>query len=128
MLQIPWIFPCVSCLGSAKAVQCPRPRPKIGDKNQQFPSYSPVCPQGQALRMAADKCITNTGIHNTGNKEFKYTIFILILGIGLELAYSVELRLMWGISANVNHNGTLPYATLFKCPYRQIFFNEVLKT
>ena len=36
MLQIPRVFPCVSCLGSAKAVQCPRPGPKIGDKSQQI--------------------------------------------------------------------------------------------
>ena len=46
MLQIPRVFPRVSCLGSAKAVQCPRPGPKISDKSQQIPRYSPVCPQG----------------------------------------------------------------------------------
>ena len=46
MLQIPRVFPRVSCLGSAKAVQCPRPGPKIGDKSQQIPRYSPVCPRG----------------------------------------------------------------------------------
>ena len=46
MLQIPRVFPRVSCLGSAKAVQCPRPGPKISDKSQQIPRYSPVCPRG----------------------------------------------------------------------------------
>ena len=35
MLQVPRVFPLVRCLGSAKAVQCPRPEPKIGDKSQQ---------------------------------------------------------------------------------------------
>ena len=45
MLQIPRVFPLVSCLGSAKVVQCPRPEPKIGDKSQQIPRYSPVCPR-----------------------------------------------------------------------------------
>lgn len=53
---------------------------------------------------------------NTGNKEFKWTIFIfifiLILDIGLELAYTIQLRLLWGIYPNVNYNGTLPHATL----------------
>ena len=47
MLQIPWVFPRVSCLESAKAVQCPRPGPKMGNKSQQIPRYSPVCPPGQ---------------------------------------------------------------------------------
>ena len=46
MLQIPRVFPRVSCFGSAKAVQCPRPGPKISDKSQQIPRYSPVCPRG----------------------------------------------------------------------------------
>ena len=46
MLQIPRVFPRVSCLGSAKAVQCPRPGPKSSDKSQQIPRYSPVCPRG----------------------------------------------------------------------------------
>ena len=46
MLQIPRVFPRVSCRGSAKAVQCPCPGPKIGDKSQQIPRYSPVCPRG----------------------------------------------------------------------------------
>ena len=46
-LQIPWVFPRVCCLESAKAVQCPRPGPKIGNKSQQIPRYSPVCPRGQ---------------------------------------------------------------------------------
>ena len=50
MLQIPRVFPRVSCLGSAKAVQCPRPGPKTGDKSQQIPRYSPVCPRGQTPR------------------------------------------------------------------------------
>ena len=55
MLQIPRVFPRVSCLGSAKAVQCLRAGPKIGDKRQQIARYSPVCPWGQP---PADKCIT----------------------------------------------------------------------
>ena len=46
MLQIPRVFPRVSCRSSAKAVQCPCPGPKIGDKSQQIPRYSPVCPWG----------------------------------------------------------------------------------
>ena len=58
MLQIPRVFPRVSCLGNAKAVQCPRPGPKIGDKSQQIQRYSPICPRGQPPGMAADKCIT----------------------------------------------------------------------
>ena len=49
----------VSCRGSAKAVQCPCPGPKIGDKSQQIPRYSPVCPRGHPPGMAADKCIIN---------------------------------------------------------------------
>ena len=40
MLQIPRVFPRVSCLGSAKAVQCLRSEPEIGDKSQQIPRYS----------------------------------------------------------------------------------------
>ena len=59
MLQIPQVFPRVSCLRSAKAVQCPCPGPKIGDKSYQIPRYSPVCPWGQPPGMAADKCIIN---------------------------------------------------------------------
>ena len=58
MLQIPRVFPRVSCIGSAKAVQCPRPRPKIGDKSHQIPRYSPVCPRGQPSWIAAEKCIS----------------------------------------------------------------------
>ena len=58
MLQIPRVFPRVSYLGNAKAVQRPRPGPKIGDKSQQIPRYSPICPRGQPPGMAADKCIT----------------------------------------------------------------------
>ena len=46
-LQIPPVFPCVSCLGSVKAFQCSHPGPKIGYKTQQIPHYSPVCPWGQ---------------------------------------------------------------------------------
>ena len=57
LVQIPRVFPRVSCLGSAKAIQCPRPGPKIGDKSQQIPRYSPVCPRGHTPGMAADKCI-----------------------------------------------------------------------
>ena len=33
MLQIPRVFARVSCLGSAKAVQCPRPGPEMGSKS-----------------------------------------------------------------------------------------------
>ena len=58
MLQIPRVFPRVSCLGSAKVVQCPRPGPKISNKSKQIPRYSPVCPRGQPAGMAADKYIT----------------------------------------------------------------------
>ena len=57
MLQIPRVFPLVSCLGSAKAVQWPRPEPKLGDKSQQISRYSPVCPRGHPPGMAAHKCI-----------------------------------------------------------------------
>ena len=57
MLQISRVFPRVSRIGSAKAVQCPRPGPKIGDKGQKIPRYFPVCPRGQPPGMAADKCI-----------------------------------------------------------------------
>ena len=46
ILQIPRVFPCASCLGSAKAVQCPRHGPKIGGKSKQIPCYSPACPRG----------------------------------------------------------------------------------
>ena len=60
MLQIPRVFPLVSCLGSSQAVQCPRPEPKMGDKSPQIPRYSSVCPRGQPLRMAADKCIRHS--------------------------------------------------------------------
>ena len=42
MLQIPRIFPHVSCLGSAKTVQCPCPGPKISDKSQQIQRYFPL--------------------------------------------------------------------------------------
>ena len=65
MLQIPRVFPRVSCRGSAKAVQCPCPGPKIGDKSQQIPRYSPVCPRGHPPGMAADKCIRSVNfVHN----------------------------------------------------------------
>ena len=57
MLQIPWGLSPVSCLGSGNAIQCPPPGPKFGNKSQQIPRYSPVCPRGQPPRMAADKCI-----------------------------------------------------------------------
>ena len=57
MLQISRVFPHISRLGSAKAVQCTRPGPKIGDKSQEIPHYSLVCPRGQPPGMAADKCI-----------------------------------------------------------------------
>ena len=62
MLQIPRVFPRVSCRGSAKAVQCPCPGPKIGDKSQQIPRYSPLCSRGHPPLpgMAADKCISQS--------------------------------------------------------------------
>ena len=44
MLQIPWVFPRVSCLESAKAVQCPRPGPKLAtkvSKSRAIPPYVP---------------------------------------------------------------------------------------
>ena len=62
MLQIPRVFPHVSCLGSAKAVQCPRPRPKIGDKvgkSRAIPLYVPgVNPPGWLLisALSVSKC------------------------------------------------------------------------
>ena len=56
MLQIPPVIPRVSCLRSAKAVQCPRPGSNIGDKSQQNPRYHPLCPRGHPTGMAADKC------------------------------------------------------------------------
>ena len=59
MLQIRRVFSRVSCLGSAKAVQYPRPGPNIGDKSQQIPRYSPICALGHPPGMAADKCIIN---------------------------------------------------------------------
>ena len=40
------LSPCI-LPRSAKAVQCPCPGPKIGNKSQQIPRYSPVCPRGQ---------------------------------------------------------------------------------
>ena len=58
MLQIPRVFHRVPCLGSARAVQCPRPGPNIGDKSQQIPCYSPLCPRDQPPGMAADKCVS----------------------------------------------------------------------
>ena len=59
MLQIQRVFPCVSCFGSARwAVQYPWPGPKIGDKSQQIPCYSPVCPHNQPLGKVEDKCIS----------------------------------------------------------------------
>ena len=58
MLQIPRVFPLVSCLGSTKVFQCPCPEPKMSDKSQQIPPYSTVCPRGQPPGMAADKCIS----------------------------------------------------------------------
>ena len=57
VLQIPLVFPRVSCLGSAKVVLCPLLGPNISDKSQQIPRYSPVCPRGQPPEMAADKCV-----------------------------------------------------------------------
>ena len=40
-------FPVYLAALSAKAVQCPRPGPNIGNKSQQIPRYSPLCPRGQ---------------------------------------------------------------------------------
>ena len=41
MLQIPRVFPRASCFGSAKAVQCPRPGPKLSTKvSTLFPRMS----------------------------------------------------------------------------------------
>lgn len=45
-LQIPQVFPQVSYDESAKAIQYPHPRLKIGDKSQQIPPHAPVCPRG----------------------------------------------------------------------------------
>ena len=80
MLQIPRVLPLVFCLGSAKAVQCPRNGPKTGDKSQQILRYAPVCPRGQPLGMAPDKCIkkatclmttTQYNSNNSLTAEFK---------------------------------------------------------
>ena len=76
MLQVLRVFPRVSCLGSAKAVQCPRPGPNIGNKNQQIPRYSPVCPRGHPRGMAADKCIISREYHDN---ESLIDLSILIL-------------------------------------------------
>ena len=54
MLQFSRVFPRISCLGSAKAVQFPRPGQKIGHKSQQIPRYARICPRGQPPGMAAD--------------------------------------------------------------------------
>ena len=71
MLQIPQVFPRVSCLRSAKAVQCPYPGPQIGDKSYQIPRYSPVCPWGQPPGMAADKCIIPTQLFRHASASWK---------------------------------------------------------
>ena len=48
-------------LVSGKSGPIPPSRPKIGDKSQQIPRYSPVCLRGQPpAGMAADKCISFT--------------------------------------------------------------------
>ena len=62
MLQIPRVFSRASCLRRTKAVQCPHPGPKIGDKSQQIPRYSPLCSRGHPPPpgMAADKCISQS--------------------------------------------------------------------
>ena len=80
-----WIFhfqdggdvtiPLVSCLGSAKAIQCPLSEPKIREKSQQIPRYSPVCLRGQPPRMAADKCITEIG-QNFHDNKIKACVYI----------------------------------------------------
>ena len=74
MLQILQVFSRVSCLGSARAVQCPLPGPKIGDKSQQIPSYSPLCPWDQPPRMAADKCIKQWKIKDKRTRNELKTI------------------------------------------------------
>ena len=72
--KFPRAFPRVSCLGSAKAVERPRPGLKIGDKSKKIPRYSPVCPRMSPYvnppGMAADRCIT--AIHYFHFFFFKY--------------------------------------------------------
>ena len=84
MLQIPRVFPRVSCRGSAKAVQCPCPGPKIGDKSQQIPRYSPVCPRGHPPGMAADKCIIV--YINSGKRRSNYLLWTVDLSKHLIMA------------------------------------------
>ena len=66
--KFPRAFPRVSCLGSAKAVERPRPGLKIGDKSKKIPRYSPVCPRMSPYvnppGMAADRCITTIDYFN----------------------------------------------------------------
>ena len=66
--KFPRAFPRVSCLGSAKAVERPRPGLKIGDKSKKIPRYSPVCPRMSPYvnppGMAADRCITTIHYFN----------------------------------------------------------------
>ena len=71
MLQIPRVCPCISCLGSTKAVQCPRPGQTIGEKSQQIPRYALICPRGQPPGMAADKCIIQKRYGHVRAKRFR---------------------------------------------------------
>ena len=60
MLQIPRVFPHISCLGSANAVQYPRPGQKKWRQKSANPTLCPLCPRGQPPGMAADNCSTVT--------------------------------------------------------------------
>ena len=96
MLQIPRVFPRVPRLGSAKAVQCPRPGPKIGDKSQQIPRLSPVCPWGQPPGIAE--------VHKHGAILYNETV-VFSLSItnpnGLRLIHSSLISASWQDSAFV---------------------------
>ena len=65
MLQIPRFFPRISCLGSAKVVQCPRPGQKNCDKSQQILRYARayVPSVNPKAGVAADKCIISPFNH-----------------------------------------------------------------
>ena len=75
------VFPRASCLGSAKAVQCPCPGPNIGDTSQFITSYSPICPRGQPPRMAADKCIPFYCGRDEGSPLVKIRFRLIYAGI-----------------------------------------------
>ena len=72
--KCPRAFPRVSCLGSAKAVERPRPGLKIGDKSKKMPRYSPVCPRMSTL----------PGWPLIG-ALLQYTIFIFFFFFSIEL-------------------------------------------